>query len=182
MKFSKHTTNDKENIISNDINLEKIIASIEKDLYTAAKSKIYNIDDVNDIMQETLFKIYANIDTLKDIKCLKSWAMKILLNECNKVFRQKYNDKLLHEKLENKFESQDIGCDITKCENDLCFYQLISILPNFDQNIFILRYKCNYSIKEITEILDSNENTIKSKLKRCKAKIESNCKKWRELI
>ena len=32
MKLSKHTTNDKENIISNDINLEKIIASIEKDL------------------------------------------------------------------------------------------------------------------------------------------------------
>ena len=80
--------------------LKNLILAIESDLYNIAKNKIYNVHDVEDILQETIIKIYNNFDTLKDINSFKSWATSILLNECIKTLRKKYKDELLYEKNE----------------------------------------------------------------------------------
>lgn len=173
MNFLDYPNIDKENMSNDQVDLENLILAIESDLYNIAKNKIYNVHDVEDILQETIIKIYNNFDTLKDINSFKSWATSILLNECIKTLRKKYKDELLYEKMKNQTIDNYSEYDITNLESDLCFIELLNTTSDVEQNIFILRYKCNYSIKEIATILNINENTIKSKLKRIKEKIEN---------
>ena len=56
--------------------------------------------------------------------------------------------------------------------NNIDFYLLLKDL-NYDERIaIILFYLEGYSIKDISKILKTNENTIKTRLKRSKDKIK----------
>lgn len=150
----------------------ELITRIETDLYNIAKNKVYNINDIDDILQETILKIYKNFNSLKNENAFRAWAIKILLNECNKTYKKRYKDLQLFKKMVNKKSSLNIDYSISDLENELNFKELLKCISTVEQNIFILYYQCNYSIKNISEILNINENTIKSKLKRSKAKIK----------
>lgn len=174
MNFSKHLEELKENTSDYKINFVESVLAIENDLYNIAKNKIYNVYDIDDILQETIIKIYKNFDTLKDKSAFRSWAIRILLNECNKSLRQKHKETLLYEKIRAKAIFKYDEYNIMDFESDISFRDFLSTISSLEQNIFILHYKCKYSTKEIAKILNINENTIKSKIKRNKAKIKEN--------
>lgn len=150
-----------------------LIDSIENDLYNIAKNKVDDYNDIDDILQETVIKIYENFGSLKHKEFFKTWSIKILLNECKKIQKSKKRDKQLIDKIIDKDTIAKNDCSIINLENDLCFKELLMNLSNIEQNIFIFHYQCKYSTKEISKILDINENTVKSKLKRSKEKIKA---------
>ena len=51
------------------------------------------------------------------------------------------------------------------------FNQCLNKLKPRDREIFVLHYQCRCTIKDVALILGINENTIKSKLRRCKDKL-----------
>ncbi len=65
----------------------------EKDLYNIAKSRLYNEDDVCDAVQETILIAYQSIGKLLNPSKFKLWLIKILINECNKVYKNQKNTK-----------------------------------------------------------------------------------------
>lgn len=172
MNFLNNTNIDEKTAKDDKENFIILIKSIENDLYNIAKNKVYNINDIDDILQETIIKIYKNFNSLKDPNAFKAWSIKILLNECNKLYKLRYKELLLFDKIITKNIPQDVDYSIIELENELCFKELLKNISPIEQNIFILHYQCNYSIKEISEILNINENTIKSKLNRRKNKIK----------
>lgn len=157
--------NDKETFSS-------LIQSIENDLYNIAKHKISNENDIEDIIQETILKIYKNYDSLKKEENFKAWSIKILLNECNNFYKRNYKERLLFNKIVCKKSVNLEDNSILEFEDELCFKELLKGLSQKDQDIFICYYQCNYSIKDIADILNINENTIKSTLKRSKIKLK----------
>jgi len=157
-----------------------LIQSIEDDLYNIAKNKLNNINDIEDVIQETVIKIYKSYGTLKDKNRFKAWSIKILLNECNKLYKAKYKNRLLLKKIVCKKAINEEDNSILDFEDDLCFKELLKDLPPTVQDIFIFHYQCNYSIKDIAEILHMKENTVKSKLKRTKIKLEKIVKGGRQ--
>lgn len=50
-----------------------------------------------DALQESFISAYLNISSLKNNKRFKSWITKILINECNKLYKSKAHDKELLE-------------------------------------------------------------------------------------
>ena len=57
-------------------------------------------------------------------------------------------------------------------EHEIEFYQMLKVL-NYDEKLVILLfYKEDYSISVISKILNVNENTIKTRLRRAKEKIK----------
>ena len=85
--------------LNNNENFTSLIASIENDLYNIAKNKLNNINDIDDIIQETVIKAYRNFKSLRNNKYFKTWTIKILLNECNKSYNDKQKEVLLLEKI-----------------------------------------------------------------------------------
>ena len=67
----------------------EIILSIRNELYKIAKTRIINENDIDDIIQETMIEAYKSIKKLRNLKKLKMWVIKILINKCNKFYKRK---------------------------------------------------------------------------------------------
>ena len=65
----------------------ELIISIEKELYLIAKTKLKSDDDIGDAIQEAIYKSYKNLRKLRDNSLFKTWIIKILINECNNIYK-----------------------------------------------------------------------------------------------
>lgn len=150
----------------------ELILLIQNDLYRIAKTRLNNDDDISDAIQETIIKAYKKLKKLKDNSKFKSWIIKILINECNLIYKKQKKQINICNKVED-----DISLDI---ENDfmyglnsrLNFELLINKLDYEERLIVTLFYNSLYSCNEISGILNLNINTVKSKLRRAKEKIK----------
>ncbi len=151
----------------------EIVRIFEKDLYRIAFTRLKNDDDIFDAIQNTLMNVYKNIKKLKNVQYFKTWMIKILLNECNKIYRNNIKNNLIVEKASEMTIEYIENGDIATFKE---FNDLILKLSSEEQLIFTLYYKDNYSCEEISKITKINKNTIKSKLDRGREKIKESLK------
>lgn len=150
----------------------ELILEIEDDLYKIARTRLNNQEDIFDAIQETMISAYKSIGKIKKVEFFKTWIIKILINKCNDVYKNIHNVEL-DEKIIGK---QDINNPIINLENNLNFEYIMKIL-NYDERIAMtLYYLEEYTTKEIGELLKTNENTIKTRIRRAKEKIKDNLK------
>ncbi len=150
----------------------QLILYIQNDLYRIGKTRLSDDNDICDAIQETMIKAYRHINKLKDNSMFKSWIIKILINECNSIYKKKNKKKMLFEKASIE-ESIHIKSDIIQnIVSDIDFEILVEKLNYEEKLIVTLFYNSRYSYSEISNILDMNINTVKSKLKRAKEKVK----------
>ena len=147
---------------------DELISLIEKELYLIAKTRLYNDDDIADSIQETIYLCYKNIHKLKDDRLFKTWVIKILINECNKIHRKRRKHNISYEdkEMEKYIKVEE------HYEENLDFDILIRNLDAEEKTILTLYYCSGYTSKEISKILKKNENTIRSKISRSKNKLK----------
>ena len=149
----------------------EIILSIRNELYKIAKTRIINENDIDDIIQETMIEAYKSIKKLRDLKKLKMWVIKILINKFNKFYKRKSKkDISLEETNINNIIARNNNEDI---ENDMNFYSLIRNLKYDERIVILLYYMEGYSVEEISEMIKMNKNTVKTNLYRARQKIKN---------
>ncbi len=126
-------------------------------LYKVAKSYLSSEEDVADVMQETVLSVYEHIQELKSVSYFKTWMTRILINHCKDLLRQQKRYLVSGQLPENTQEAP---------ESDREFYRLVGELPEDYRAVFLLYYGEGFHTREIAQILDMNENTVKSKLRR----------------
>lgn len=144
-----------------------IVLSIEKDLYRIAKTRLHNDEDVADVFQETMIDAFKSIKKLKYIEYFKTWIIKILINNCNSLYKGKKKNEIQFEEL----QEERCGASDEKLDNNLNFNCLIKKLDYDEQLALTLYYGEGYTNQEISEILKTNVNTIKTRIARAKNKI-----------
>ena len=144
---------------------------IKNNLYKIAKVRTSNEDDIQDIMQDTMIDAYKYIKKLKEQNKFKPWIIKILINNCNKYYKKYY----LQENYDLEFYKENIKYNNNEqlIEDTLNFYEMIKQLKYEERIIIVLYYGEKYTIKEISNILNVNENTIKTRLSRAKEKVKN---------
>ena len=145
---------------------DKLILLIEKELYFIAKTRLKNEDDIADAIQETILACYKNLKTLRNNAFFKTWAIKILINKCNDIYKKRKNNISFEDnEVENYIKVED--------EINIGFEMLIKDLDAEEQLILTLYYYSKYTTKEISKMLKKNENTIKSKIIRARNKLRN---------
>jgi len=66
-----------------------IMTQNAQSMYKVAKAILKNDEDVADAMQETALTCWEKIGTLKKNEYFKTWMIRILINKCNYIYRQK---------------------------------------------------------------------------------------------
>ena len=148
----------------------ELILSISDELYKIARTRISIEDDIEDAIQDTMIEVYKSIKKLKEPEKFKKWTFKILINKCNRIYRRKYKDDISIDD-ENFLKSDTHSID--KLENEIDFYELIQDLKYEEKVIATLYYMEDYSVKEIKDILNMNENTINTNLFRARQKLKN---------
>ena len=149
-------------------NFIKLIDPIKRELYYIASAKLNNKDDIDDVIQETLCSAYKRIKSVKNETSFKNWIIKILINKCNDLYRKKgYHNAYSYE--QNDLDNESLVAeDYNQINSKIDFNFLLKYLPNDEKLIFTLFYSEERTTKEIATLLNINENTIKTKLRRSK--------------
>lgn len=135
-----------------------IISNKEK-YYRVAYSYVKNADDALDIMQESIYKAVAHVDSLQDINYINTWFYRIIVNTSIDFLRKQKkvipvdNEVLASFVSETNDEYENF--DLQKAMDDL---------PEKYKSVVVLRYFEDLKIEEIAEILNENTNTIKTRL------------------
>lgn len=171
-----------EELIKNTLNNDKhsfevLIDSVKSDLYRVAQAKLGNLEDINDAIQETITKAYDKLHTLKEPKHFKTWIIKILLNECNVIYRKKYKQLKIFNKLSVSKITDEVTNPFNIAEDKMDFDILLNHLTEKEQLILALFFNSKYTPDEISDILGINVNTIKSIIYRAKEKLRKYLKK-----
>ena len=149
----------------------EIIYEIRHDLYKIARCRLSCEEDIEDAVQETMIEAFKNIKKLNKEESYKKWVIKILVNKCNIIYKKNKNRNISFENLEldNTYSHSENYQEL----DNIDFYLILKDL-NYDERMSLtLFYLEDYSIKEISKILKTNENTIKTRLKRGKEKIRN---------
>ena len=160
-----------EMALKNDSNAFNIlIHSIEPEMYRIAKVRLKNDDDIYEAMQETIILIFKHLKKLKNVSFFRTWAMKILINECNKIYKKSTNDSKRCLECDDNIPLQDNSLE--NLESNLSMQKLLDCLNDSERLIMTLYYGNDFTTKEISNILQEPEGTIKSKISRSKIKIK----------
>ena len=143
----------------------QIIIENMQTLYRVAFGILKNDDEIYDAISSTTLIVFEKIHTLKKEEFLKTWIVRILINECYKIYNQ--SKKVI--RLEN-IEPKKLSYNDTY--ENLEIKNLIKNLNKDLREIVILYYIEDFSIKEISKILKIPEGTVKTRLYRARKTLE----------
>lgn len=143
--------------------LEELIHMYEIKMYKTAKTILNCEDDINEAIQQTIILVYKKINQLKNDKSFGTWIMKILVNQCKKIWNQNNKRDEKHIELEDNIKFT------TPEKEDYSFVnKAMEKLSDEYKEVTILYYYDEFSIKEISKILNIPKGTVKSRLARAR--------------
>ena len=131
-------------------------------LYKEAYLRCKYEEDAKEIVQETIYKAYRNIKTLKEPQYFKTWISRILINVANDYLR---NKGMVDLELDETSYVKEVVIE-DKIEIKIDLYNAIDELEDKYKDAVILRYIDDLKIEDISKILDRPVNTIKTHLRK----------------
>ena len=143
---------------------QEILNSYEK-LYRLAFSYVKNEQDAMDVVQDSVYKAMKYAGQVKQKEYIKTWLWRIVMNTAVDAARRRSrfvsDDQVLEQGREDRYEDTDV---------------LSAELEERERKVVVLKYFEEWTIKEIADCLQVNQNTVKSilyrALKKLKAKVE----------
>jgi RNA polymerase sigma-70 factor, ECF subfamily len=127
--------------------------------YRLAYSYVKNEEDALDIIQESIYKAFASMDSLKNPGGIKTWFYRIIVNTSVDFLRKRKKVIILEDEMLSSFDSAT-----EDSYEDLDLKNALEKLPDNYRTIITLRYFEDLKLEEIAEILNENVNTIKTRL------------------
>ena len=151
---------------------KKLTATIENDLYKVAKTRLNNDEDIKDAMQNTMIIIYEKSKKIRNIEYFKTWMFKVLINECNKIYNSNKKNTALYNQVITDVNFNAYNDTIQDVQDKISFDSFINKLNYEEKLVITLYYNSNLSCRQISNILHTNINTVKSRLTRGKSKLK----------
>lgn len=132
-------------------------------MYKVARGILKNDEDAADAIQDTILTCFEKLNTLKKPEYFKTWMIRILINHCNQI--------LTHYRGQDISEAPEIPSqDMSMAEFE--FHEMLATADEKYRVVLVLYYVEGFRISEIAEILELNENTVKTRLKRAREQMK----------
>ncbi len=115
--------------------------------------------DVDDIFQEVFLKLLQRDTPFESDEHEKAWLIRVASNRCKDTIKSFWRSKVdLTDEMEVRWEDPE--------EKEIL--QVVLSLPQKYKDVVYLHYYEGYSVPEMAQILERNENTIYSHLHRAR--------------
>lgn len=132
-------------------------------VYSVIFNYVRNVDDATDLQQEVFIKLLSSDVEFENDEHIKAWLIRVAANMCKNHLRSRSH-------LSDGSLPEDIPCDPTTEDGELL--RMVMELPEKYRIPLHLFYYEDYSIKQIAEVLEAPEATIKIRLKRGRDKLK----------
>ena len=147
--------------------LGSVILESQHQMYATAKAILKDDHDCADAIQETIVKAFAKLDTLRKDRYVKTWLMRILMNECYNICRR--SEKILP--IDQYMEQIETPQKESRNYGEL--YEAVQELREELRIPVVLYYVENFSCREIAEIMEISEGAVQKRLARAREKLKN---------
>ena len=141
-------------------------------VYRLALARCRKKSDAEDVMQEVFVRYIRSAPSFETAEHQRAWLIRATINCSNTLLAGSWR-KLVSE-LDEQRASDGSGSDTIDTAGDV--YAAVMRLPKSQRTAIHLYYYEGYRINEIAELTGSNENTVKSWLRRAKERLEKDLK------
>ncbi|WP_124222085.1 RNA polymerase sigma factor [Aquisalibacillus elongatus] len=160
--------------MTNEEVIDIVIDSYGEELKRLIFTYVKNYAQTDDIFQEVLIKVYQNFDTFQGNSSLKTWLYRITINKCKDYLRSPFHKIISHyqEEVGTYHNVPSAEQQAISNEQEKIVVNAILTLPVKYREIFVMKFYQSFSIKQISEALNINESTVKSRIMRGKKKVQ----------
>jgi len=166
--------------LSPDFNFE--LCSFKENLWSFAMSYTHNVEDADDLVQDTFLKAIRYAKNFKKGTNLKAWLFMILKNTFLNSYRKKrLIKKIIDDQTDISFHSginAVVNMGLGKCMMDDIHEALKNLPPQY--YIPFVRYFEGYKYHEIAKELNIPIGTVKTRIHIARGSLKSNLKMYRE--
>lgn len=125
-------------------------------------------DEAKEITQKTFLKVYHRIDTLDDDRKFSSWIYRIATNLCLDELKRAGRQRSV--KLDEWIETKEFTelhtphSKLEKKELKQLLQKALQVIPKEQRTVIILKEFEKLTFREIAEVLEEPENTVKSRM------------------
>lgn len=158
MIFQRHSR--KKRIEKQHQQLAELIENESETLYRLALSYTHQKEDALDVLQDSFQKALISIEKTNEIQNFHAWYYRILINTATDFWRKKQKIPVTESIFENQLQAD------AKVFDQFELYAVLDQVASPEREILILKFFEGFRLTEIAEILQLNENTVKTKMYR----------------
>lgn len=133
-------------------------------IYWHIRKMVYAHEDANDILQNTFVRVYRSIDKFQGKSSLMTWIFRIAYNESLRFLERE--KKRRHQSME-EVSAYQLGKlkESEYFDGDELHQRLLNIVEGLTEKqrrVFQMKYFDDLSFREISEVLEVSESTLKS--------------------
>ena len=144
----------------------ELIEENKQAMYKVAVGILKNDFDAADAIQQSILTCYEKLKELKKAQYFKTWLLRILINNREQKKVVGIEDYYGAEDAKGKKAEEKIAAQPRAATINEDFLELLDQMEQQYRVVLILYYVEEMSIREISQILQMNENTVKTRLSR----------------
>ena len=145
---------------------EQIVRTYADMVYRIAYRYVKNSIDTDDVFSEVFLAYFKKERTFESEEHRKAWLIRVTINCAKDLLAQRAQLQQLHEETLSDPTARD-------ADTYMDLYKAIEGLRPEYREVIKLFYLDDLSVKEIAQILNKNENTIKTQLFRARDTLKS---------
>lgn len=121
--------------------------------------------DADDIVQNVLLKFYKETKSFESEEHIRNWLIRVAINESKKLLISPFKKRTVSiDELEEKtvFDNTDQSA----------LYDTVMALPQKYRIVIYLFYYEEYSVEEISKMLNVNSSTVRTRLSRARNRLK----------
>ena len=138
-------------------------------IYRVAYHALNNSHDAEDVMQESLLKLYVEPRELESPDHEKHWLLRVVANECKKLLRSPWRRRT-----DPLDEAAEAAAFDRPAQSEL-FRQVMALPPKYRAAVYLHYYE-GYSVKEAGELLGAKASTVQTWLMRARGQLKTKLK------
>ena len=146
-----------------DAAFEAAVEQYSDTVFRLAYSYLKNRADAEDVMQETLLKLYLARRPFQSPEHQRHWVLRVAVNECKRLLRSPWRRTgPLEEAGEPAFETP---------EQSGLFQQVMALPPKYRAAVYLHYYE-DCPVQEIAAAMGANPSTVQTWLMRARGKLK----------
>ena len=153
-----------KNNSTQELAFKDLVQTHKERLYWHIRKLVITHENADDVLQNTFIRVYKNLHNFSQQSALYTWMHRIAYNESLRFLEQ--NKTKYHLSIEdvNKKYLDNLMSDSFFEGNDLQLklQQVLAELPEKQRIIFNMKYYDDLKFREIADILNAKESTLKT--------------------
>ena len=155
------------------IDINEICTKYGDRLYAVAFNICRQPQDAEDIVQETFLRLYRSDKDFESEEHLKAWLIRVTINTAKSLYTSFWHkNRVSYEDYMENIAFED------PCDRELM--EVVMSLPQKYRIIVHLYYYEGYKTREIADILNLSENTVKTRLVQSRRILKTKLEGWED--